>query len=131
MKRNNLAFIVKEEPTSTALAKSVVESCEEVRGRDIAVIDVRKVFDLSDYFIVVSGRSDRQVQGITNKVIDELAAFGVEPISVEGFDDGQWVLIDFGDIVVHVFYEPVRDHVDIEGLWMRGTRVEMGSASAY
>jgi ribosome-associated protein len=83
--------------------------------------------DFSDYFIVVSGRSDRQVQGITNRVIEELLSIGVKPLSVEGYEQSQWVLIDCGDVVVNVFYEPVRQFYDVESLWMRARKLEVAS----
>lgn len=121
--RDNLAVVVKDDVDSLNAVKRVVNACEEVKGRDIAVLDVRLVSDIADYFVVVSGRSDRQVQGLTNRVVDELYRIGLKPLSVEGYEDGQWVLIDCGDVVVHVFYEPVRSHYDIESLWMRAKRL--------
>jgi ribosome-associated protein len=121
--RDNLALVVKDDVDSLAVIKRVVGACEEVKGRDLAVLDVRSISGFADYFVVVSGRSDRQVQGLTNRVVDELCRAGVKPLSVEGYEEGQWVLIDCGDVVVHVFYEPVREHYDIESLWMRAPRL--------
>ena len=87
------------------------------------------VSDFADYFIVASGRSDRQVQGITNRGIKELAKVGVRPLSVEGYEDGQWVLIDCGDVVAHVFYEPVRSEYDLESLWIRARKLDLVRAA--
>jgi ribosome-associated protein len=112
--------------TSINKASLVVKACQDAKGIDLAALDVRKVFDLSDYFIVVSGRSDRHVQGICNKIRANLAENSLEqPIAVEGFDDGHWVLIDLNDVIVHVFFEPLRRHYDVEGLWMQASRLKI------
>jgi ribosome-associated protein len=105
------------------LTAQVANACAEAKGKDITVLDMSKMLTLSDYFVVTSGRSDRQVQGIANRIIDALAAHGVHPLSCEGLDEGQWVLVDYGDVIVHVFYEPMREHYDIEGLWTRARRL--------
>lgn len=123
--RKNLALLVREDADSLTLVKRVVHACEEVKGKDIAILDVHSISDFADYFIVVSGRSDRQVQGITNRVIEELCTCGSKPISVEGYERGQWVLVDCGAVVVHIFYEPVREFYDIESLWMRAKKISI------
>jgi ribosome-associated protein len=119
----NLALVVKEDSDSLNTVKRVVGACEEVKGQNISVLDVHSISDFADYFVVVTGRSDRQVQGITNRVVEELYRAGAKPQSIEGYEDGQWVLVDCGDVVVHVFYEPVREFYDIESLWMRAKRL--------
>ena len=121
--RDNLALVVKDDADSLATVKRIVRACEDVKGQETTILDVHSISDFADYFVVVSGRSDRQVQGITNRVIEELCRSGVKPLSVEGYEDGQWVLVDCGDIVVHIFYEPVRALYDIESLWMRAKRL--------
>jgi ribosome-associated protein len=123
--RENLALVVKEDADSLAVVKRVVSACEEVKGKDITILDVHSLSDFADYFVVVSGRSDRQVQGLTNRIMDELFRAGVKPLSVEGYEDGQWVLVDCGGVVVHLFYEPVREFYDIESLWMRAKRLQL------
>jgi ribosome-associated protein len=127
--KNNLAVVGATKDESLLLAKRIVEACEEVKGNEVVVLDVASVADFADYFIVASGRSDRQVQGITNRVIEELAKLGIRPLSVEGYEEGQWVLIDCGDVVAHVFYEPVRSTYDIESLWMRARRLDLVRAA--
>jgi ribosome-associated protein len=123
--KNNLAYAVKEDAESLRIVKRVVGGCEDVKGKDISVLDVRSLSDVADYFVIASGRSDRQVQGITNRVVEELYHAGARPLAVEGYEDGQWVIIDCGDVVVHVFYEPMREHYDLESLWMKAKRLEM------
>lgn len=122
--KKNLAVLEATQDESLSVAKRIVQACEDVKGLDVVVLDVASIADFADYFIVASGRSDRQVQGITNRVIEQLAQAGIRPISVEGYEDGQWVLIDCGDVVAHVFYEPVRGLYDLEGLWMRARRLD-------
>jgi ribosome-associated protein len=121
--RKNLALVVREDAGSLDTVRRIVKACEEVKGQETTILDVHSISDIADYFVVVSGRSDRQVQGITNRVIEELCRSGVKPMSVEGYEDGQWVLVDCGDVVVHIFYEPVRAMYDIESLWMRAERI--------
>jgi ribosome-associated protein len=125
MMKDNLALVVKDEVDSLSIVKRVVSACEEVKGKEISVLDVHSLSDFADFFVIVSGRSDRQVQGITNRVIEELIKSGARPLSVEGYEDGQWVLVDCGDVVVHVFYEENRKFYDLESLWMRAKRVQV------
>jgi ribosome-associated protein len=128
MKRN-LASVGSNDAETMTVAQHVVQACEDVKAKDIVVLDVASISDVTDFFIVASGRSDRQVQGITNRVMEELTLMGIKPLSVEGYEDGQWVLIDCGEVVVHVFYEPVRELYDLESLWMRARRLEMVRAA--
>ena len=109
------------------LAQKIVSCCSEAKARDMVALDVSKVFDLSTYFIIVTGRSDRQVQGISNRVMFTLAQYGIEPISRDGYDEGHWILMDYGDVVLHIFYEPIRDHFDLENLWRKATPVPLGT----
>ncbi len=109
--------------TSAETAYAIVSACTEANGIDTTILDVSKVFDLSDYFIVVSGRSDRQVQGIANRILATMNERGLKPLTVEGVEQGHWVLMDWGDVVVHIFYEPLREHYDVEGLWIRAEKI--------
>ena len=122
--KKHLAMIGTDKNEALSVAKRIVQACEDVKGQDVVVLDVASISDFADYFIVASGRSDRQVQGITNRIIEDLAKHHVRPLSVEGYEDGQWVLIDCGDVVVHVFYEPIREAYDLESLWMRARRLD-------
>lgn len=111
------------------LMRKIANACLEVKAKDVVGLDVRGVFDLSDYFIIATGRSDRQVQGIANRVLALLEDEGANLVSIEGFEDGHWVLIDTGDIVVHVFYEPKREHYDIEALWARARKLDLSGGA--
>lgn len=109
------------------IVQVMIDACLEAKGRELVVLDVHDVFDISDYFIVVSGRSDRQTQGISNRVLEALEKNGIRPEFVEGYDQGQWVIIDCIDVVLHVFYEPVREQYDLEGLWVKAKKLVVGS----
>ena len=97
----------------------------EKKARDLVVMEVRDVTSIADYFIICSGSSDRQVQSIAQGIEENLGAGGHPPLSVEGVHRGHWVLMDFSDVIVHVFYEPVREFYDLEGLWGHAPRVEL------
>jgi ribosome-associated protein len=92
---------------------------------DLVVLDVREITSIADYFIVCSGRSDRQVQSIAQGIEENAAEEGVKPFAVEGTQRGHWALIDFSDVIVHVFYEPVREFYDLDGLWSHASRTEL------
>jgi ribosome-associated protein len=97
----------------------------EKKAYDFVVIEVREVTSIADYFIICTGRSDRQVQSIAQGVEEALNQAGISLLSVEGANRGHWVLMDFSDVVVHIFYEPVRQFYDLDGLWGHAPRVEL------
>lgn len=97
----------------------------EKKACDLVVMDVRALTSIADYFIICSGRSDRQVQSIAQGIEEGARAMGERPHSVEGASRGQWLLMDFSDVIVHIFYRPVREFYDLEGLWIDAPRVEL------
>jgi ribosome-associated protein len=97
----------------------------EKKACDLVVIEVGELTSIADYFIICSGRSDRQVQSIAQGVEETLGRAGLPSFSVEGANRGHWVLMDFSDVVVHIFYEPVRQFYDLDGLWGHAPRVEL------
>lgn len=92
---------------------------------DLVVLDISTISSVADYFVICSGRSDTQVQAIADAIEDRLRRSGHRPLAIEGREHGQWVLLDYGDFVVHVFYTPVREFYDLERLWSRATRVPL------
>lgn len=108
---------------SMDLALKILECASDAKGKDLTLLDVSSVFDLASFFIIVSGRSDRQVQGISNRILLTLEERGIQPISRDGYEEGHWVLMDYGDVIVHIFYEPLREHYDLEQLWKNGSKV--------
>ena len=96
----------------------IVETCLDAKGISPLAFDVRGSSSVSDTFLIVSGRSDRHVQGIANKIISHFKERSIEPYSVQGMEKGHWVIIDLIDTVVHIMYEPERERYDLESLWI-------------
>ena len=103
-------------PTSK-LAKIAVAALDDIKARDIAVFDVRKLTNLYDTLIIATAESNRQVKALARHVRDRLAAAGATIIGVEGEETAEWVLVDAGDIVVHLMQPAVRAHYNLEELW--------------
>jgi ribosome-associated protein len=92
------------------------------KAYDLVILEVTKLTSIADYFLICTGRSDIQVQTICRHIEESLVQTGIKPLAIEGFTYGQWVLMDFGDIVVHIFYETVRDFYNLEGLWVQAPK---------
>ena len=88
------------------------------------LLDVQELTSVADYFIICSGSSNRQVAAIAQTIKKELKKHKYKPLSIDGIQEGQWVLMDFGHVVIHIFYDPVRNFYDLEGLWIDAARVE-------
>jgi len=97
------------------------------KAMDLVVLDVRKLSSIADVFIICTGRSNRQVLAIAEHIQVDLKKHGIKPLSVEGKKEGHWVLLDYGHVIIHVFYEPVRSFYDLEGLWIDAERIETKS----
>ena len=102
----------------------------EKKAYDLVVLEVRELTSIADYFILCSGRSDRQVQSIAQGLDENGREEGFKPFAVEGMQRGHWVLMDFSDVIVHVFYEPVREFYDLDGLWGHAPRAKLPEAYA-
>ena len=99
------------------LKEMVVGALEDKKGADIQSLDVVGQTDVTDFMIIVSGGSNRQVKALAQNVIDEARVFDIRPLGVEGMEEGDWVLIDLADVVVHVMLPQVREFYDLERLW--------------
>lgn len=99
------------------LQKIVVDALEDIKARDIEVINTTKLTSLFDRVIIASGDSNRQVKSLARNVADEVREAGGEVLSVEGEENGEWVLVDLGDIVVHVMQPAIRHYYNLEELW--------------
>jgi ribosome silencing factor RsfS/YbeB/iojap len=104
-------------PARSALVKSVVAALDDMKAVNVKVMDVRKVTDVADCMILASGTSDRHVRSIADKVVDKARAAGFRPMGLEGQRDGEWVLVDLNDVIVHVMLPRVREFYGLEGLW--------------
>jgi ribosome-associated protein len=108
-----------------ATAKAAIAAALEKKAVEPVLLDVCGRASYADFIGVVSGRSDRQVDAIADGVCAALAERGRRPLGREGARNGRWVLIDFGDVVVHVFYHPLREVFDLESLWIDAPRVKL------
>lgn len=98
----------------------------EKKAFNVRVLDVRKVSSLTDFIVLASGGSDRQVQAAAESVHLGLKhEHGERPLGIEGMNEGRWVLVDYGDVMVHVFQEPVRQFYDLDGLWRDAPEVPL------
>ena len=93
------------------------------KASNVVVLDVADLTSYADVFIICSGRSNRQVSAIADFIKTDLKKHKIKPLSVEGTKDGLWVLLDYGHVIIHVFYEPVREFYDLEGLWSDAKRI--------
>lgn len=87
------------------------------KAKDLIILKVKELSSFTDYFVICSGTSDRQVKAIAEHIEERLKKSGILPLGIEGANTGNWVLMDYGDVIIHVFYEPTREFYDIERLW--------------
>ena len=102
---------------SNRLRKLAVDALEDLKAVDILELDVRKLSNFTDYMIIASGRSARQVAALAENVVVKAKQAGEPPLGVEGMRAGEWVLVDLGDVVVHVMQPEVREFYQLEKLW--------------
>ena len=107
----------KEDLAPRAMADVVVEAASDKKAEDILVLNVSEVTTIADLFVIVSGRGERQVQAIADEIVVKAKAAGRQPVGIEGYSAGRWVLIDLGDVVVHAFVPEERELYRLERLW--------------
>ena len=109
---------------SDALLELAQTSLEDLKARDLRILDVRSMTNVTDYLLVASGTSDRHVKSLAHSVIDRSKQAGHPPLGVEGEEAGEWVLIDLADVVVHVMQPRTREFYKLEDLWSVGSPAE-------
>jgi ribosome-associated protein len=97
----------------------------ERKAVDPVLFNIGGMTSFADYFLIAGGNSTRQVQSIGRHLIEKMREHGFKAYGTEGENEGQWILMDYGDLVIHLFYEPVRAFYDLEGLWMEAPRIEI------
>jgi len=102
----------------------ICEILNDAKGQDISVLDVRRLTDITDYMIIASGTSTRHVNAMARKLVDKMRELSYKPLGVEGGDTGEWVLIDFGDVVAHIMHPQTRDFYSLEKLWAEDMAVQ-------
>lgn len=110
---------------ASEMAKLAVTALEDKKAVDIRVLDIKKISTIADYFIIASGANRNQVQAMADQVEETLGKAGFEPKSVEGYRNANWILLDYGDVVLHIFDEENRLFYDLERIWRDGTQVEL------
>jgi len=116
-----------ENPKALALARRIGGLVGDKKALDVVVLDVRGKTSYADYFVIASGESERQVAAMADHVTEELKKAGEQPFGTEGQATGQWVLIDYGEVVAHLFFTEVRAFYDLEGLWADAPREKLGA----
>lgn len=113
--------------TAKEMAHLVIEALEDKKANDIRVISIEKISTLADYFIIASGSNRNQVQAMADNAEEMLGKAGYYPKQIEGYQSANWILMDYGDVVVHIFDEENRLFYDLERIWRDGEVVEKDS----
>ncbi len=115
---------------SIFLAKKISRLASEVKALDIKILDLRKFSSFTDFFVICGGSSNRQLRAVADKVMEELKKEGLRPVSKEGYEQGEWVLVDYADVVLHIMSESARQHYDLEGFWNRAPSLDLQGKKA-
>jgi ribosome-associated protein len=104
---------------------TALRAASDKKALDLVVLDLRAIASFTDYFVITSGTNPRQVQAIADEVVEQLKRLGTRAARVEGYNTAEWVLVDYGDFVVHVFEDKARRFYDLERLWRDAARVRL------
>jgi ribosome-associated protein len=99
------------------------------KAMDVVVLNMRDASSITDYFLICTGGSERQVQAIADAIDEQLGQSGIVSLGVEGYREGRWILMDYGDVIVHVFSQGTREFYDLERLWANAPKIDVGSES--
>lgn len=119
--------VEKQIPTTQERVMLCAELASDKKAFDIRVLEISKISSIADYLVIASGGSDRQVQAIADSIRTGLKKYG-KVNDIEGESEGKWIVMDYGDILVHIFHEPVRRHYDLDGLWHMAAELELPAA---
>lgn len=97
-----------------------IDLLEDKKAKNIKVIDIRRLTTIAQYFIIVSGTSTTHIKTLADNLVDKLAENGIKPLRIEGYNYARWILMDFGDVIVHIFHEEDREYYGLERLWQDG-----------
>ena len=121
----NPAGPVQKDDPSRDRALLCARGALDKKAENVRILDIGKLSGFADYFMICSALNERQVQAISDSICSVLKKTGVRNLSMEGYQEARWVLIDFGDVVVHVFLDAIRDYYDLETLWSEAPRVQI------
>lgn len=105
--------------------KSAVSAALDKKAQNIVILNVKKIVDYTDYFLILSGNSTRQNQAIYDSIMESLKKLKKRPLHVEGVERGEWILLDYGSFIIHIFSPRVREYYDLESLWGDAKRMEI------
>ena len=108
--------------------RTELDAKEDKKALDLLVLDLRETEAFTDFFVIASGQSNRQVKAITNAIDLSLKKTGLRPTHMEGYDHAEWVLMDCFDMIIHIFTERTREHYDLERLWGNAKRITVQEA---
>lgn len=109
------------------LATMLAETALDKKAENVVLLDVRKISGFADYFLIMDGRSTRHVQGLAAALDEKMSRKRLSHAKTEGLDEGHWVLLDYNDVIVHIFYYEERRVYDLEGLWHDAPRIDLPS----
>lgn len=105
--------------------KSAVSAALDKKAQNIVILNVKKIVDYTDYFLILSGNSTRQNQAIYDSIMESLKKLKKKPLHVEGVERGEWILLDYGSFIIHIFSPRIREYYDLESLWGDAKRMEI------
>lgn len=114
-----------QEKSGRELAQLCARVALDHKAEDLLILDVRGLASFTDYFVIMTGRSTRHVQGLAENIENELRAKRISSKHCEGLQEGHWVLLDFNDVVVHIFYRETRQFYDLDSLWHDAPKIEV------
>ena len=114
----------KKKTSERDIAKIIAQAAYDTKAEDIMTLDLSKLSSFTDYFVIASGTSDRQVQSIADNICEELGKKKIKPIGKEGYQKGHWILLDFGSVVAHIFYQEAREFYGLEKFWSDAPQVK-------
>ena len=110
--------------------KLIIDALEDKKAEDIQIIDISEISIVADYFVITNGSNRSQIQALSDNVEEKLASQKVFPKNIEGYNTANWILMDYGDILVHIFDVESRDFYDLEHMWRDGKHVEISELKA-
>lgn len=116
----------KQQERGLKLALAAARTAAENRGRDLVVLDTRQITPIFDYFVIATGTSRRQLHAMSEEIDHRLTdELGDRRLGIEGYQESRWIVLDYGDVVIHLFDEEARQFYDLEGLWAEAERVDL------
>ncbi len=107
---------------SSEKALIIGKLADEKKAKEVLILNLADLTDIADFFVLASGTSERHVRTVAESVQTGMKEKGMQPLSAEGYDEGRWIILDYGDVVFHTFLEPLRELYDLESLWIEAAR---------